>query len=49
MHKVFISYHHANDQWYKNALMPKSDLTGTQLEPACLLPVALVRAQTLKP
>lgn len=21
MHKVFISYHHANDQWYKNALV----------------------------
>ena len=20
-HKVFISYHHANDQWYKNALV----------------------------
>ncbi|EMI7394599.1 TIR domain-containing protein, partial [Klebsiella oxytoca] len=19
-HKVFISYHHANDQWYKNEL-----------------------------
>jgi hypothetical protein len=21
MHKVFISYHHANDQWYKNELV----------------------------
>ena len=21
MHKVFISYHHANDQWYKDALV----------------------------
>ena len=21
MHKVFISYHHANDQWYKNRLI----------------------------
>ena len=21
MHKVFISYHHSNDQWYKNELV----------------------------
>lgn len=33
MHKVFISYHHANDQWCKNALMPESDLTGRNRNP----------------
>ncbi|HGY8036244.1 TPA: TIR domain-containing protein, partial [Escherichia coli] len=25
-HKVFISYHHANDQWYKNELEKMNDI-----------------------
>ncbi len=25
-HKVFISYHHANDQWYKNELEKMNDV-----------------------
>ena len=28
MHKVFISYHHANDQWAKDALIEANNRYG---------------------
>ena len=28
MHKIFISYHHANDQWYKEELLRINDIYG---------------------
>ena len=32
MHKVFISYHHANDQWYKNRLIDYGKSFGVFLD-----------------
>ena len=32
MHKVFISYHHANDQWYKEKLVEFGEMYSTVLD-----------------
>ena len=31
-HKVFISYHHDNDQWYKNELLRLNELQKEEVE-----------------